>query len=144
MRLAGLSLTQVSEELGMSISGTHELLAGYMARVPPGAVEDYRLVILGRLDEAHAAAHKLVMAPRTTPKVRLDALRVINQLARTFAVVANVVKQAPPVVLVNQFESGPDLSRLPIEDIEMLQRVQMKLLEAPVETTGEVVEDGGD
>lgn len=135
----GWGLAEIGDELKMGASSVHELLAGYMASVPRGAVEDYRLVILGRLDEAHAASHKMLGSRDAS--VRLAALRSINQIARTFSMVSGVVKAPAPVVVVNQFSQGPDLSRLSIDEVEALQRIQTKLLEAPVVVQGEAVED---
>lgn len=141
LKLRGESLEDIGETLEMSPSGVHELLTGYVAGRPLASVETFRHLLLCRLDDAHKKA-LAVFDEAKTAKAQNDTLRVITGIARTAAVISGAVKTPPPVVMVNQFSQGPDLSRLSIDEVESLQRMQTKLLEAPIVAHGEAVDDG--
>lgn len=135
------TLKQIGDELGMSPSGVHELMSGAVGGKPLASIESYRDVQIAQIRRALMKAWCFLNDAESS-KAQFDGLRTINQIVRTFAVVSGVVKHAPPLVLVNQFTQGPDLSRLSIDEVESLQRMQTKLLEAPLEAHGEVIDDG--
>lgn len=132
-------LAEIGAELGMSVSGAHELIEGFKGVLHRLHGDGMRAELLASLAIPLRVLEKDL--GHREPKVRHSAARTISRLIHEVAVVSGVVKQAPPVVMVNQFSQGPDLSRLSIEEVETLQRIQTKLLEAPIVAHGEVVED---
>lgn len=132
-------LTEIAAELGMSVSGAHELIEGFKGALHRLHGDGLRAELMASL------AIPLRVLERDLghrePKVRHSAARTISRLVHEVAVVSGLVKQAPAVVMVNQFSQGPDLSRLSIDEVEALQRIQTKLLEAPIVVQGEAIED---
>jgi hypothetical protein len=137
MRIRGMSLEDIGEQLGgMVPSSVHELLAGYVGGRPIAGIEEHRTLFLARLDTLYILALGTLSDADTT-KGRCDALRTLNAIVRNAAVISGAVKTPAPVVMLNQFGRGPDLSRLSVEELKALRGMQAKLIEAPIEALAE-------
>lgn len=138
LRMVGYALREIGDELGMTASGVHELLHAFEEALPRLDATTVRAELLARLDMVTKRMVKDLNG--RDPHVRAAAARAISNIARNQAVIAGVVRLAPPIVVMPPSASNQlDLARIPISILSQLEHIKRQLQAPALEAHGEDV-----
>lgn len=133
----GKTLKAIAKELGYaSPSGVAMLLERYRLELPREALEQLRDRKIARLESVERMAFE--DAQSSDPLIRDRGQRRVIRAVEAIGRISGIIRAPLPVVVVRT-EQRMDLSRLSIDEVESIQRMQGKLLEAPITVQAETV-----
>lgn len=120
MRLAGHTLVEIGERLGVSHTTVMRDIDTWCEKHPMESCERLREFVLPGMQKAFRCA--LADVDHEDADVRAKAQRNVGQLGEKLGVVSGFIKQPPPTQ-VHVTTNAVDISKLPVEDLVTVRRL---------------------